>query len=250
MAHNEAMINLIELCSIFGLKLGLGVHAARYQTCPQLWELISVPRENGGALGLIEPVLHCGGLGVLSENTCPPNLLYEHSTQALSQISGIAGPAWLPRGHLCFMDSDMTTFTETRPDVYESLEKSGLEYTVSCALPGRNRILCRTENHIVLNQTNRTICTGSPYVRITSVDDLISKVPFVRPGWMLAVTDAPVIAFNPHIWRDGTAFMRIVDWLIKGDVINTTPRVIARYARLLERRGLVPGLQWDSRKGD
>lgn len=242
MAHNEAMINLIELCSITGLKMGIGVHAARYRTCPQLWELISIPQDKGGALGLIEPVLHCGGMGVLAESNCPPDLLQEHAEQALELIAEYSGPAWQPKGHLCFMDSDMTTFSQTRPDIYAALSRAGLDYTVSCALPGRNRIIHATDNHIVLNQSNRTICTGSPYVRINTVNDLASKTPSTCPGWMIAVIDAPVVAFNPHIWQDGSAFMCIVGWLTGNNTINTTPNVISRYARILRERGLVPGL--------
>ena len=239
MAHNEAMLNLIELCAWTGLKLGIGVHAARYQTCPQLWELVSLPRSSGGALGLVEPVLHTGGLGIMTENTCPPSLLAEHCRQAQSEIAEICGEAWLPRGYLTFMDSDMATFTQTLPAVYQAIESCGLSYTVSCALPGRNRILSRTDGHVVLNQSTRSICTGSPYVRVSTVQDLRENTPGPSPGWWLGVIDAPVIAFNPYIWRRGASFIEMVDHLIAGQWTNVTPTVVARYARILNRRGLV-----------
>ena len=54
--------------------------------------------------------------------------------------------------------------------------------------------------------------------------------------------DAPVIAFNPYIWRKGHTFMKCVDWLTDSDAINVTPNVVARYARILRQRRLVPGL--------
>ncbi len=246
MAHNEAMLNLIELCMVTGLKLGVGVHAARYETCPQLWELISIPKAQGGALGLVEPVLHAGGTGVMAENACPPELLTEHCLTALQRIEKITGSAWRPRGHLPFMDSDMLTFTQTSPALYEVLETCGLEYTVSSALPGRNQILSSTANHIVLNQSTRSICTGSPYVRVSTVEDIQEKTPGPSPGWWLGVIDAPVVAFNPYVWRKGSRFMEIVEALTRGKWINVTPRVIARYAQALRCRGHIgmgPGSQ-------
>jgi hypothetical protein len=240
MAHNEAMLNLVELCSTTGLKLGIGVHAARYETCPQLWELIAVPRNRGGALGLVEPVLHSGGMGVLAESECPPAALAGHCREALRRIGAIAGDAWKPRGYLAFMDSDMSTFTRTTPDAYAAIEESGLSYTVSSALPGRNRILHRTASHLVLNQSTRSICTGSPYVRITTASDIGEKTPGPSPGWWLGVIDAPVVAFNSYIWERGPEFMAIVRHLTtRRDFVNTTPHVVSRYARLLVRRGVV-----------
>jgi hypothetical protein len=239
-AHNEAMLNLIELCGLSGLKLGIGVHAARYETCPQLWELIAVEQEHGGALGLVEPILHTGGQGILTENTCPLDLLAEHCGASLERISEICGKDWQPRGYLTFMDSDMGTFTRTMPDLYALLSAQGFHYSVSCALPGRNRVIHRDARHITLNQSSRSIATGSPYVRVTLVDDLTQKSPGPRPGWWLGVIDSPPVAFNPYIWRRGNRFMEIVDWLTGGSVINVTPNVVARYARLLAKRGLVP----------
>lgn len=241
MAHNEAMLNLVELCSTTGLKLGIGVHAARYETCPQLWELIAIPREHGGALGLIEPVLHSGGMGVLAESECPPAALSGHCREALRRIGLVAGDAWLPRGYLAFMDSDMATFTRTTPGAYDAIAQAGLGYTVSSSLPGRNRILYRKGSHVVLNQGTRSICTGSPYVRISSADDIREKTPGPSPGWWLGVIDAPVVAFGPYIWRQGSEFMRIVAALTQQrGWVNTTPHVVARYARLLARRGVLP----------
>lgn len=240
MAHNEAMLNLLELCGTTGLKLGLGVHAARYESCPQLWETLAVAVDRGGTGGLIEPVLHCGGMGVLTESTCPRERLAEHCRTALARIAAICGEAWRPRGYLAFMDSDMSTFTRTMPELYAALGAAGLAYSVSCALPGRNRVLYRDVRHLTLNQGSRTLCTGSPYVRVHTAAELRENSPGPSPGWWLGVIDAPVVAFAPYVWRQGHEFMGIVDALTKGAWINVTPHVVARYARLLAARGQVP----------
>lgn len=241
MAHNEAMLNLIDLCVMTGLKLGIGVHASRYETCPQLWELIAISQESGGASGLIEPVLHSGGMGILTENTCPMDRLAEHCHNALDRISQICGVAWKPRGYLAFMDSDMTTFTQSMPELYAMLSDQGLAYSVSCALPGRNRLLHHTDRHVTLNQSSRSICTGSPYVRVCTASDLHEKSPSPGPGWWLGVIDAPVVSFTPYIWNQGSQFMQIVRAMTSGRWINTTPHTVARYASLLAQRGMIPG---------
>jgi hypothetical protein len=190
-------------------------------------------------LGLVEPVLHSGGRGVLAESTCPPELLAEHCYHALEQIERIAGAAWRPRGYLYFMDTDMPTFTRTMPAVYDAVAGCGLKYSVSSALPGRNRILYSRSDHVVLNQGSRAITSGSPFVRVTTVEDLREKTPGPAPGWWFGVIDAPVVAFSPYIWQKGSRFMELAEALTQGGWINTTPHVVARYARLLERRRLL-----------
>ena len=138
-AHNEAMLALVDFAVSQDLKLGLGVHAARYETCPQMWELIGVPVERGGALGLVEPLLHSGGLGVMAECNCPPEILREHCERALARIRDIAGPRGAPRGYYAFMDSNLDRLDSVRGDLFAAITRAGLDYVVSSALPGRNR---------------------------------------------------------------------------------------------------------------
>ena len=238
-AHNEAMLNLCDLAGWAGVKMGLATHAARYATCPQLWELLAIPRENGGVRGLIEPVLHTGGMGVLAEINCPPELLAAHCRTALAAIRAIAGDAGTPRGYFAFCDTDIATLTTLRPDLYAVAADVGLAYFISSALPGRNRILAQQNGCIVLNQSCRTVVTGSPYVRINGLEGF-NTAPWLAPGWLIATLDAPVVAFLPHIWRDGTQTMRIFDALNAPGNVNVTPHVVARYAHILDEMGFLP----------
>jgi hypothetical protein len=239
-AHNEAMLNLVELASWSGVKMGIGVHAQRYETCPQLWELIAVPREKGGVMGLIEPVLHSGGLGVLAECNCPPEALGRHCRQALERIGRLAGPAGTPRGYYAFMDSDLPTLTAVNPRLYDAVEAAGLEYVISSALPGRNRIVHQTPRCVVVNQSCRVIHGASPFVRLSTSDDLNTS-GHTHPGWLIGTLDAPVVAFAPYIWRHGWKLMEIIERLTRWpQYVNVTPRTVSRYARLLVDRGLVP----------
>ena len=239
MAHNEAMLNLCELACWSGLKMGLAVHDARYTSCPQLWELLATSRERGGFRGLIEPVLHASVRGVLAECHCPPELLTEHCRAALAQIEQIAGKAGTPRGYYAFCDTDTETLTDVRPDLFEAVAAAGLEYFISSARPGRNLLLQRPESITVLNQTCRTFCSGSPFVRINGIEGY-GYAAGITPGWFIATLDAPVAAFMPNIWRHGSRYMQLFDAIMGPENINVTPRTISRYARILNEMGLIP----------
>ena len=94
---------------------------------------------------------------------------------------------------------------------------------------------------IALNQTIRTQCYGSPFVRFTTVEELKENTSKIQPGWLIGTIDAPVISFNPYIWRHGSRFMAIVDWLQNtNNVVNVTPHTISRYARILRKLGIIP----------
>lgn len=241
MAHNEAMLNVFELAAMTGLKMGVGVHLARYETCPQSFELLAVAREQGGMRGLIEPVLHAGGLGVMAEVECPPDKLEAHCRRALEGIRRIAGAAGSPRGYYAFCDAH---FPEMRPagaELYAAVQSAGLEYFVSSARPGVNRVLRLCGEMPVLNQSCRCLCSGSPFVRVTTREDIEETSAPARPGWMIATLDSPVIAFTPYIWRHGSRFMQLAGWFRdRSDVVNVLPHTVARYARLLARQGLLP----------
>jgi hypothetical protein len=244
-AHNEAMLALIEMAGWTGLKLGLGVHAARYETCPQLWELIGIPPSRGGALGLVEPLLHSGGLGVMAECHCPPALLRENCEAALARIREIAGPANVPRGYYAFMDSNLDRLDRVRGDLFSAISAAGLDYIVSSSLPGRNRILWRGRKSgcLALNQSPRVVHGASPFVRATTPEDLHTTMGSTGPGWMIATLDAPVISFAPYIWRHGGRFLRLVEEELRGEGrINVTPHVVARYARIIDSLGILPAV--------
>jgi hypothetical protein len=242
-AHNEAMLALVELTAWSGLRLGLGVHAARYETCPQLWEMIGVSVDRGGARGRVEPLLHSGGLGVMAECNCPAALLQENCERALARIRGIAGQDNTPRGYYAFMDSNLDRLDRVRGDLFTSIGKSGLSYIVSSALPGRNRVLWKSDRSrcVAITQTPRVVHGCSPFVRATTAEDLQTTTGATGPGWILATLDAPVISFAPYIWRHGDRFIRLVEQELMGlGRINVTPGVIARYAKILLEQRVLP----------
>lgn len=240
MAHNEAMINLFDLISFTGIKFGIGVHAARYETAPQLWEMINISRSRGGVRGYVEPVLYSGGMGIMAEINCPPSILTKHCNDSLSLIRNIARKEAIPRGHHAFLDSDLASFTQYDVKLFQALEKSGLDYAVTTAMPGRNKILYKSDNFVVINQTPRHFYGGSPFVRIRTLDEY-SAGPTTSPGWLLATIDSPVHAFTQYIWKNGQDVLKLVEYMIRGGrFVNVLPHTIARYARILKDEGYLP----------
>lgn len=242
-AHNEAMLNVIEFAQMNRFKMGIGVHAQRYETCPQLWELLNVPAARGGAAEYIEPVLYSGGLGILAEAQFPPAQLKANIAAAQHRIATVAGAENVPVGYQAFMDSDLRTCLSTNPAVWKAAGEAGMKYFVSCSAPGRNRILYEDANLIVLNQSYRIVESGSPFVRISSDTDVTHGrgSSCGGPGWIIGTLDAPVIALTPNIWREGSRFVALVEKLKTGGwYVNVKPRVIARYARILGEMGKIP----------
>lgn len=236
-AHNEAMVNLLELASRTGLKMGIGVHAQRYESCPQLWELLNVPRQSGGCAELIEPLLHAGGLGILAEINFPHDILRDNIRQAQERIRQIAGDANVPRGYYAFLDSDPATHTQMPESLWQTIAEENFDYIISSSRPGRNQILAQFDQCAVLNQTCQVVHPASPFVRITTPEDW-ETAPFISPGWVIGTLDAPVIAFDPYIWSHGSRFMQLVNRLLAGT--NVKPSVIARYAKILREKQFLP----------
>ncbi len=239
MAHNEAMINLFDLVAFTGVKMGVGAHAARYETAPQLWEMINIPRARGGVRGYIEPVLYSGGMGIMAEMNCPPSILTDHCKNALSNIRKLAHDEATPKGHWAFLDSDLSSFTESDDKLFKAIEASGLEYAVTLAQPGRNKILYQSDKFLVINQTPRHFYAGSPFVRLRTIDEY-SSAPLTSPGWLLGTIDSPVHAFTQYIWRNGHDMIKLVEYMTKGgQFVNVLPHTIARYARILKEEGFL-----------
>ncbi len=240
-AHNEAMINLLECAAINKVKMGIGVHAQRYETCPQLWELIRIPERLGGSMEFIEPLLYSGGLGIAAEINLPPESLGGLIREAKERIRRIAGDDAVPRGHYCFLDSDTETHLKYRSEIWDAIAEAGMRYNISACSPGRNRILAEKNGCLVLNQSCRVLESSSPFVRITTAEDVRQRSCPIYPGWMIATLDAPVIAFNPYIWRQGHRFMELLNTIkTGGNQINVKPSTIARYARILQEEGFLP----------
>jgi hypothetical protein len=64
-----------------------------------------------------------------------------------------------------------------------------------------------------------------------------------RPGWLVGTLDTCLWAFTGPIWSHGAELRQMAEFLARGGdtgrLINVTPHVVARYARLLTEKGAV-----------
>lgn len=132
----------------------------------------------------------------------------------MKEIEEIAGKAGMPKGYMAFMDTDLKTLTQLHPELYHAVEEIGLDYFISSALPGRNRILYQGKSMIAFNLTPRNVCIGSPYVRMSVMEDIV-ECERTAPGWIMGVLDSPVVSFTPtfgtgaaNSWRSSTGWCR------------------------------------------
>jgi hypothetical protein len=254
LSHDDAMINVMELAATTNVRVGLGVQAPRYQFDPDCIEPLHTPIDQGGVLGLCEPVLHSAGWGILAEALTAPRKVTELTRSAREQIAELAGDAFAPRGLYCYLDAVPGRWHEKRIELWQAIADAGFDYVISSVGQGENRVLYRQGDFVVLNMRCCNHYPYSPFVRITKVEQLTSMERWItstgKPGWIIGVIDAPIFAYanylvrgesnpslrKPEIHR-GVRLGRIFSYIESlGEVdklVSATPHTIARYARLL-----------------
>ncbi len=129
-----------------------------------------------------------------------------------------------------------------RQEIIEAVRGAGLRYLFSKAgfgLPPT--VLYQDADIIALNYTVGHWDGWTPFETINSVDDLRRAerklLAARRPGWLVGTLDTCLWAFTGPIWERGAGLSAIARFVAQGgdshQLINVTPRVVARYARLL-----------------
>ncbi len=130
-----------------------------------------------------------------------------------------------------------------RKEVIEALRGAGLRYWFSKAGFGHPpTILYQDADVIALNYTVGQWDGWTPFETINSVADLRHAerrlLAAKRPGWLVGTLDTCLWAFTGPIWERAPGLRAIADFVARGGdsrrLINVTPGVIARYARLLQ----------------
>jgi hypothetical protein len=129
-----------------------------------------------------------------------------------------------------------------RPDVIEAARAAGLRYVFSKAGFGAPpRVLALHDDFIAMNYTAGQWDGWTPFETINTIEDLRSAERRLlarrKPGWLVGTLDSCLWTFTGPIWRRGAALYQIASYLVAGGdsgrLINVTPRVVARYARIV-----------------
>jgi hypothetical protein len=129
-----------------------------------------------------------------------------------------------------------------RKEVIEAARGAGLGYMFSKAGFGAPpTVLYQDADFLAINYTVGHWDGWTPFETINAVDDLRRAEKKLlragRPGWLVGQLDTCLWAFTGPIWERASGLRAIADFVARGGdsgrLINVTPRVVARYARLL-----------------
>ncbi|MGH2485536.1 MAG: hypothetical protein ACRDHE_05950, partial [Ktedonobacterales bacterium] len=125
---------------------------------------------------------------------------------------------------------------------------AGFEYMFSKAsFEPHATVLAREDDFIALNYTVGHWDGWTPFETINGLADLQRAEKRLlsqkRPGWLVGTLDTCLWAFTGPIWSHGAELRQMAEFLVRGGetgrLINVTPHVVARYARLLSEKGAV-----------
>lgn len=133
---------------------------------------------------------------------------------------------------------------ELAPAVASAVKGAGFDHMWTKASFGAPRIAHTDGEFVALPFTAGNWDGWSPFYTVSSVADLTlaerNLTATSRPGWLVSTVDSPLWLLSGERQRHGSwlhaAAARIVAGGRSGRLVNTTPSVIARYARLLARR--------------
>lgn len=137
-----------------------------------------------------------------------------------------------------------------RPDLAEAVRDAGFSYMLSKSGFGpRSRVLYEANDFVALNYTTGQWDGWTPFETVNDVKDLqrAEKTLLKRrePGWLLGTIDSCLWTFSGELWHAAPRLYAIAEHVATGGdsgrLVNVAPRVIARYARLLNASGQYNG---------
>jgi hypothetical protein len=174
----------------------------------------------------------------------------DDSERAGRDVRGLAGSA-VRRLGLDSWFEERRPYDHVRPGrletgVAEAVQSAGLSYMWSKAQFGRPRVVHRSGNFVALSLTAGNWDGWSPFYTVSAPGDLArSERRLLRdgPGWLAGTIDSPLWALSGEILERGSFLYEIAELAAAGGrsgrLVNVTPNVVARYARLLDDRGLL-----------
>lgn len=271
----ETLAGVIDLVAITGLRAGVAVGARAFEYGSQAClDVVYQPLERGGVHPHLEVLLGSSGLGPAFEGHLGHERLEGYLRRALELIRARAGEAYVPEGWYAVMDGRLERLPRARavgsilkrprdwrlacrpywdrrparvePRLLDTVRQLGFRYAISKTGHGWPTVLDRRSDFIAINHTAGVWEGWSPFVDIRGLQDVLAAerrlVRRHRPGWLLSTLDTCLWTFSYHQWERGAELKEIAETLVAGgetgELVNVTPRVVARYARILAEMGL------------
>jgi hypothetical protein len=135
------------------------------------------------------------------------------------------------------------------PTVVEEVAAAGFSYLWTKAAFGAPAVPARQDDVVALSFTAGAWDGWSPFYTVGSAADLARAERRLlrdgRPGWVASTIDTPLWAMSGEVLAHGHRLEEMAAFAVAGGrsgrLINTTPHVVARYARLLDDEGRLDG---------
>lgn len=133
------------------------------------------------------------------------------------------------------------------PELADAVQQAGFSYMLTkSGFRKPPQIMYRNGDFVALNYTAGQWDGWTPFETINDVADLQraekSLLASGRPGWLLGGIDACLWAFSGELWEAAPRLLAIARCAASGGssgkLINVPPRVLARYARLIDTQKL------------
>lgn len=130
------------------------------------------------------------------------------------------------------------------PEVARAVQGAGLRYMWTKAEFGTPHVVHRDGDFVALPFTAGRWDGWSPFYTLGSATDFRHAERRLlrrkQPGWLVSTIDSPLWAMSGEVWEHGSRLHELVTLAARGgdsgQLVNTTPNVVARYARLVDDR--------------
>jgi hypothetical protein len=132
-------------------------------------------------------------------------------------------------------------------EVATAVRGAGLSYMWTKAGFGVPVVQDRSAEFLALSFTAGNWDGWTPFYTVGSTQDVARAERRLlnagRPGWLASTVDSPLFAMSGEIFEHGSTLYGIAELIARGGrsgrLVNVMPHVVARYARLLDERGLL-----------
>lgn len=232
--------------SLVEARTALGEHFPAQLVPRGWWPLLDTPLVAASASPVGRrgnlPVLRFEPRGAQAQSGSPD------ASRPRRDVRGLAGSLVRGFGLERFFE-ERRPFDDQRPAgideaVADAVRGAGFEYMWTKASFGRPAAALRRDEFVALPLTAGNWDGWSPFYTVSGAGDLArAERRLLRrgdPGWLAGTIDSPLWLLPGEVLERGSALFRIAQFVARGGrsgkLVNVTPNVIARYARLLDER--------------
>lgn len=133
--------------------------------------------------------------------------------------------------------------------IVAAVRDAGFSYMWSKSGFGEPRVVQRSGDFVVLPFTAGSWDGWSPFYTVGDGRALLRAERRLlarrKPGWLATTIDSPLFALPGEVWEHGARLHEVTSAVAQGggsgELVNVTPHVVARYARLLADRATTGG---------